>query len=223
MYILLGATEPKYEQLYRTAAGAIIENLVFRPMTPENLDILFTGTYRAGRITPLDPEGQHLACFAGGMFAMGGKLFGIPEHVDVGARLTKGCMWAYKSFPTGIAPEIFKLISCPTLSGCEWNETLWAEAVIADNLEIVNLPKGFQNARDPRYMLRPEALESVFILYRITGQEEYREAAWTMFQSIQKATETPYGNSAIADVTVSGPPEQSDSMEVSRMTLFEIT
>lgn len=220
MYILLGATEPKYEELYLKAADAIIENLIFRPMTPDNLDILFTGTYRAGRNTPLDTEGQHLACFAGGMFAMGGQLFTIPEHIEIGARLTKGCIWAYNSFPTGIAPEIFKLVSCETTSGCEWNETMWKQAVMNDNGRIHDMPKGFRNARDPRYLLRPEALESVFILYRITGEEMYREAAWTMFQAIEKATETMYGNSAIVDVTVTGAPQQSDSMEVSSMCFW---
>lgn len=216
MYVLLGATEPKYEQLYRAAADTIIKNLTFRPMTPKNEDILFTGTYRAEHSVPLDTEGQHLACFAGGMFAMGGKLFSIPDHIDIGARLTRGCMWAYRAFPTGLAPEIFGLIPCESLSGCRWNERKWMQAVIDDNEGQYIVPKGFRNARDPRYILRPEALESVFILYRITGQEEYREAAWTMFQSIQRATATEFGNAAISDVTESGNVEQNDSMEVSR-------
>ncbi|KAK5069414.1 hypothetical protein LTR51_008664 [Lithohypha guttulata] len=213
MHILLGATEPKYEQLYRATADTIIKNLLFRPMTPNNLDILFAGTYRVGKDVPLEPEGQHLACFAGGMFAMGGKIFGIPEHVSIGARLTEGCMWAYNAFSTGLAPEIFKLIPCKSLSGCIWDEQKWLNAVNTDADGHGRLPKGFQNARDPRYILRPEALESVFILYRITGQEEYRDAAWKMFRSIQAATSTLYGNAAIEDVTVTGTPQQRGSME----------
>jgi len=36
----------------------------------------------------LKPEGQHLSCFVGGMFILGGKLFLLPEHIDIGARLT---------------------------------------------------------------------------------------------------------------------------------------
>lgn len=216
MYILLGATEPKYEQLYRTAADTIINNLLFRPMTPNNEDIFFTGTYRAEQFA-LDTEGQHLACFAGGMFAMGGKLFNLPDHIEIGARLTKGCMWAYKSFPTGLAPEIFGLVPCDSLYGCEWNQKKWMKAIVGDynNGGQYVMPKGFRHARDPRYILRPEALESVFILYRITGQDEYQEAAWSMFQAIQKATETEFGNAAISDVTESEIIHQEDSMEVS--------
>ena len=85
----------------------------------------------------------------------------------------------------------------------------------ADNDGQDTLPNGFQNAGDPTYSIRPEALESVFILYRVTGHEEYREAARTNFQSIQKASETKYGHAAISNVTVTETPEQRDSIEVS--------
>lgn len=226
MYILLGATEPNYEQLYRAAADTIIDNLIFRPMTPDNEDILFTGTYHDERYVALDTEGQHLACFAGGMFAMGGKLFNIPDHIEIGAKLTKGCVWAYQAFPTGLAPEIFGLVACERLSGCEWNQKKWMKAIVDDseNGGRYVVPKGFRNVRDPKYILRPEALESVFILYRITGQEEYREAAWTMFQSIQRATDSEFGNAAISDVTETENIQQEDSMEVSfHMTMTRAT
>jgi mannosyl-oligosaccharide alpha-1,2-mannosidase len=47
----------------------------------------------------------------------------------------------------------------------------------------------------------PEAIESVFYLYRLTGSPHWREAGWTMFLAIDAATSTEYGNSAIDDVT----------------------
>jgi mannosyl-oligosaccharide alpha-1,2-mannosidase len=49
---------------------------------------------------------------------------------------------------------------------------------------------------------RPEAIESVFILYRITGDPSLQDAAWRMFESINNATFAEFANSAIADVTV---------------------
>jgi len=36
------------------------------------------------------------------------------------------------------------------------------------------------------YILRPEVIESYFILYRITGDSKYRDWAWDAAQSIQK-------------------------------------
>ncbi len=90
------------------------------------------------------------------------------------------------------------MFPCTTLDGCEWDQGLWEKE--GDQ----RLSKGFRGARVPSYILRPEAIESVFLLYRITELEEFRDAAWNVFQSIQKATETEYGNAAIEDVTVNG-------------------
>ena len=49
-------------------------------------------------------------------------------------------------------------------------------------------------------------------MYRITGEEYWREKGWKMFNAIQKHTRTEFGNSAIYDVT-SEAPEHKDSME----------
>lgn len=46
----------------------------------------------------------------------------------------------------------------------------------------------------------PEAIESIFILYRITGDPILQDAAWNMFLSIRNATQSMFGHSAIADV-----------------------
>ncbi|KAK3078118.1 hypothetical protein LTS18_008394, partial [Coniosporium uncinatum] len=63
------------------------------------------------------------------------------------------------------------------------------------------IPPGMLHIRDRRYILRPEAIESVFYLYRITGSPHWRDAGWRMFQAIDAHTRTKYGHSAISDVT----------------------
>ncbi|KAB5566471.1 glycoside hydrolase family 47 protein [Coniochaeta sp. 2T2.1] len=213
MSILLGGLEPSYEAMYRRAMDTVVENILFRPMLPDNSNnkvILFPGTaFVRNEGVVLHPEGQHLSCFVGGMFAVGGRTFGINSHVEIGERITRGCAWAYEAFPTGLMPEIFGLVDCkqPSLDGCTWDEDRWREE------GDPSLAKGFRNARDPRYLLRPEAIESIFVLYRVTGDEGLRETAWTMFQRIMMATETPLGNAAVVNVTVTGETEKEDSME----------
>jgi hypothetical protein len=59
---------------------------------------------------------------------------------------------------------------------------------------------------------RPEAIESIFILYRITGDIELRNIAWKMFQTIDKATRTDIAHAAIVDVRET-PLKKTDSME----------
>ncbi len=59
---------------------------------------------------------------------------------------------------------------------------------------------------------RPEAIESVFVMYRTTGDEYWREKGWEMFKAIEKHTIATYGASAISDVT-SKKPVALDEME----------
>lgn len=210
MFILTGGLEASYEKMYRDSMDVVVKHILFRPMLPGKEDILFAGNAHVleDRVDHV-PEGQHLACFVGGMFLLGGRTFGIEEHVSIGERVARGCAWAYDSFPTGLMPEIFTMMTCPTLNECEWDEDKWA----AEGSH--QLKKGFKSARDPRYILRPEAIESIFLLYRVTGNDELRDIAWRMFESITKSTETALGNSAISDVTVTGKTTKMDSMEVS--------
>jgi mannosyl-oligosaccharide alpha-1,2-mannosidase len=184
--------------------------MLFRPMLPDGKDILFAGDVRSygKEDIVLIPESQHLTCFAGGMYALGGKLLSIDSYVHIGERLARGCGWAYGEFPTGVMPEIFNLFPCPSIDeACPWDEEKWKQD------GDTRLNKGWKNARDPKYILRPEAIESIFILYRMTGKEDLRDMAWDMFQGIMRSTETNLANSAIRDVRAQGETQKDDSME----------
>lgn len=69
-----------------------------------------------------------------------------------------------------------------------------------------NKPSSFLQIA-PDYALRPEALESVFYMYRITGEREWQEKAWKMVESILQLTGVPdvsgniIGYSGVSDVT----------------------
>ena len=211
MHALLGGLDASYAPMWKTAMNAA-KIIVYRPMLPDNNDILFTGEVlirHQDRGRKRAPKSQHLACFAGAMYALGGKLLDMPEHVITGEKLTRGCAYAYSAFPSGLMPEEFRMIPCPTLDECAWDEERWQKKGNA------KLPKGFREARDRRYMLRPEAIESLFVLYRITGKKDLQDLAWDMFTSIMNVTTTEFGNSAIQNVAVKGGGAKTDSMEVS--------
>ncbi|KAL5440232.1 hypothetical protein PMIN07_005099 [Paraphaeosphaeria minitans] len=218
-HALLGsadASSRKYEVMARTFMDTAIDNLFFRPMTPTQEDILISGNCDVLEDGPsLDPESEHLSCFIGGLYALGGRLFDNATYLDAGAKLTRGCIYAYKSFPTGIMPERYNMVKCPgsdPKTACKWDEGLYTAECEKRTHYREGLPKGFTTAKDPRYILRPEAIESVFILWRITGQDEYRDAAWDMFQAVANATDTEYANAAIEDVNTIGS-KQTDYME----------
>ncbi|KAK0656575.1 glycoside hydrolase family 47 protein [Cercophora newfieldiana] len=221
MYTLLGGLDEAYKRLHTKAMSTIKSHLLFRPMLPDAYpasppDILFSGTVLSnGKLIELLPDVSHLGCFAGGMFALGGKLFHDEDHVRIGERLARGCAWAYDAFPTGVMPEISAVVPCKQtaeLSQCEWNETLWREKG-PSGADAVKLPKPFTVMRDKQYLLRPEAIESLFVLYRITGKADLLDLAWRMWQAVKAATETKFAFSAIVDVNADGFTTKIDAME----------
>lgn len=233
-YALLGGLVPKYRDMYEAAMDAAIRHNMFRPMVPDNADILVSGLVTAKQedgktVYRRRSEGQHLACYTGGMLAMGGKLFNNQTHLEKGEKLTNGCIWTYKAMPTGIMPETFFMLPCQSASHCVWDEARWINAVM-DRAEVPpeeatpeksaalishkRLPKGFTAIPDTNYHLRPEAIESVFILYRITGRSSLLDSAWDMFRAIDTNTRTELANSALSDVTVTEErPPMTDTME----------
>jgi len=74
------------------------------------------------------------------------------------------------------------------------------------------LPPGFSGVQSKYYILRPEAIESVWYMYRITGDATWMDKGWRMFEAIMKATNANAGHSALLDVTVAQP-KQKNEME----------
>ncbi|KAK3377421.1 glycoside hydrolase family 47 protein [Podospora didyma] len=216
MYALLGGSEPKFETLTTGFMETAKKYLFFRPMVPNNDDILISGTVNAwsSNETQLGPESEHLTCFIGGTFALAGRLFNREEDVEVGARLARGCAYAYRSFATGIMPERYNMVPCDPDKPCKWDEEKWDTEKAKWPEYLPHLPKGFTTARDPRYILRPEAIESVFYLWRITGEKEWQDFAWDMFQAVANGTATPLASASVRDVTIAKRElEQEDYME----------
>lgn len=237
MHALLGGNEPMYQRMYEKAMLAMEKHIFFRALNPDNLDILFPGDVRAHQKN--DPNAykiynvQHLGCYVGGMVGIGGKLFENPANLAVARKLTDGCIWAYEAAPNGIMPEIFTALPCDkeTNPTCEWSEALWLNASMARGstageqedwlergrayVERAHLAPGFVQAHDPRYLLRPEAIESVFILYRMTGDKKLQEHGWNMFQAVKKAAKTDVAYASIENVMIKNgkPLKQEDSME----------
>ncbi|KAL1602836.1 hypothetical protein SLS60_006257 [Paraconiothyrium brasiliense] len=352
-YLLLGGQVEKYRTMYEVSAEVMKKHLLFRPMLPNNDDILFSGKRWISAQEPgepvtseLEPEFAHLTCFAGGMFGISAKIFDRPKDLEIAAKLAEGCVWSYNMTATGIMPEAFESVACETRNACPWNQTLYDEILdpnsenrlkqyeeamtnyeiklksaslwydeqmqaymesatptpepiqtgvaakattavdsvldkrqLADvkyaapapaqnrslhvgngpvdveapptevqpevgdleeplpskvmptfpaiyspqvplsheeyvktRLEEERLPLGVTRVKAREYILRPEAIESVWYMYRITGDTYWREAGWRMFQAINEHTKTAHGNSAIDDVTKTSP-NLNDSME----------
>ncbi|KAJ8126374.1 hypothetical protein O1611_g7264 [Lasiodiplodia mahajangana] len=337
-WLLLGGLEPKYKELHLKVSEAVKKWLLFRPMVPDDRDILFSSKIVTNGEPETDGRVQyevtHLTCFIGGMFGLGGKIFEVPADVEIGKKLTEGCVWAYESTPTdsGILQaegesqsrggegkrgegegrkgkkrkgergkerkekEREEMLSEQDLSSSTsetgqlrksiMNEKpsrgsqisredearfrkrdlvsaaedpaddaagktlpikkskvkssatksedledsdpapgfkkstagqiplqededmydqdplrpLSHEEYVANKIENEKLPKGFVDVGSRAYILRPEAIESVWYMYRITGDKKWQEEGWKMFEAIIRHTATDAGSSAIDNV-----------------------
>lgn len=133
-YMLLGGLEDKYRKMYEMAIETSKKYLFFRPMLPDNRDILLSGSVAIrGELDEdnllLQPEGTHLTCFVGGMLAIGSKIFNRSNDLDLARKLTDGCVWAYEATTTGIMPEHYLVVPCRNGVQCTWNETRYEELI----------------------------------------------------------------------------------------------
>ena len=220
--------------MYEISLEAAKEKLFYRALNPQNERLLLSGSTKSmrGPISKFRSEGQHLTCFVGGMVGLAARAFNSPSDMSTARQLVDGCIWAYESMPSGIMPESFLAASCHDDDDCIWSEEKWFHAIRAANrnsdasqmnlndhaqkvISAKSLAPGFTDIIDPRYILRPEAIESVFILYRITGDRKLQQKAWNMFQAIETHAKTDIAYAAIEDVTVGRVKDtrHSDSME----------
>jgi len=85
--------------------------------------------------------------------------------------LVRGCYESFHRTDSGLAPESLEF---------------YKAKVVAMNLQ---------------YIQRPETLESLFYVYRATGNETYRDWSYNIFHAINTHLKTPWGFAQASDVT----------------------
>ncbi|TVY30778.1 Endoplasmic reticulum mannosyl-oligosaccharide 1,2-alpha-mannosidase [Lachnellula hyalina] len=238
-YLIMGGLLEQPRKLYEGFIEVAKEHMFFRIYNPKDQNLTVSGDIQViggGNILNRIPNGQHLTCFAGGMVGLASKIFNRPSELTLADELTSGCVWAYDNNPNGIAPEIFSVMPCPKNLDCKWSQERWhrslavfhplAGGILEDDGSLSErvskiakenrLAPGFTQITDRRYILRPEAIESVWIMWRITGEKKWQDAAWRMFQAIEKVSRTDIAAAAIVDITVDPKDvkgQRMDSME----------
>ncbi|KAF2099983.1 seven-hairpin glycosidase [Rhizodiscina lignyota] len=133
-YILLGGLNNQYKSMYEMAIDTATKHNIFRPMLPDDKDILLSGSLWVQTFTEesekpttyrLRTSTAHLTCFVGGMYGLGAKIFNREKDLEIAKKLTEGCVWAYDTMPTGIMPESYSIMACDDWDDCKWNETAY--------------------------------------------------------------------------------------------------
>ena len=90
---------------------------------------------------------------------------------------------------TCFAPGMLALGADQAVPEAREKHLRWAEEMMQRCLsEYWRTPTGISrdDRGDARYPLRPETLESLFVLHRVTRKPEYRQAAWRIWQSLKQ-------------------------------------
>ncbi|KAF1958377.1 mannosyl-oligosaccharide 1,2-alpha-mannosidase precursor [Byssothecium circinans] len=182
MYVYDPERYSEYKDRWVTAVDSTIKHLTSHPKSRP--DLTFLAMYNGQTIQRVS---QHLACFDGGNFILGGQVLGNQDYIDYGLELVEGCHETYTATATGIGPEVFG----------------WDETKIPTGQADLYHTAGFY-IQDAGYQLRPEVIESFYYAYRATGDVKYQEWAWEAFLNINETTRVGSGFSSIRNVNVEG-------------------
>ena len=179
------------------AVRGIKRNLVAKTH-PNNYTLV--GENLNGRFSP---KMDHLVCFLPGNFALGHMYLkdmdyssvATKEEIDdlmrLAVELTESCYQMYAQMRTGLSPEIIHFFTSDT-----------AET----DLHV--------NAADTHNLLRPETVESLYYMYKITKTKKYQEYGWKIVQAFEKYTRVASGGyTSIDDVTNPERTRPRDKME----------
>ncbi|XP_066293894.1 endoplasmic reticulum mannosyl-oligosaccharide 1,2-alpha-mannosidase-like isoform X3 [Branchiostoma lanceolatum] len=184
-WLQTGKTEDKLRDEYVAAIEGMQKNLV--KSTAAN-GLKFIGELVRGSFSP---KMDHLVCFLPGTLAIGHHNGLDASHLELAKELAKTCYQMYADMPTGLSPEIaYFNINNPG----------------KPDIEVKNA--------DTHNLLRPETVESLFYLYRLTGDKQYRDWGWKIFQAFEKYTKVQGGGySSIGSVKDTKNPRFRDKME----------
>ncbi|XP_070286342.1 endoplasmic reticulum mannosyl-oligosaccharide 1,2-alpha-mannosidase isoform X1 [Myotis yumanensis] len=171
---------------YLEAVEGIRRHLLRRS---EPSKLTFVGELAHGRFSA---KMDHLVCFLPGTLALGAH-YGLPaDHMDLARALMETCYQMNRQMATGLSPEIAHF-----------------------NLHAQKDQKDVQvKPADRHNLLRPETVESLFYLYRLTGDRTYQDWGWEILQSFNTYTRVPSGGySSISNVQDPHNPQPRDKME----------
>ncbi|KAL3917157.1 MAG: hypothetical protein SGILL_004847 [Bacillariaceae sp.] len=186
IWIQGGRTESMYREMYDTSMQGMYDELL-QVSSPSGL--VYIADKNNGQ---MDTKMDHLVCFMGGLLALGAYTDPLGLHSERAQRdlktakaITYTCYQMYARMETGISPEFIQFYP----------------------------GKDFESGRGaPHYLLRPETVESFFILYQLTGDPVYREWGWEVFQAIERYCRTDAGYGSLKNVhRTNGVPD--DKME----------
>jgi endoplasmic reticulum Man9GlcNAc2 1,2-alpha-mannosidase len=230
-YLQTSQQEPVYQEMWNQTLAGVKKHLI---TYSANSNFTVLAERPQGLNSKLSPKMDHLVCFMPGTVALA-TTGGLPlaqakaqpnwgpqqdEDMRLAEELMNTCWGMYRASPIGLAGEIthFEVHDPPLMyndfSAGEkpTSPAKFDESGLGD--EFVGHDDFIIKPADSHNLQRPETVESLFYMYRITGDEKYRRWGWEMFEAFVKWTtvEDGTGYTSLTSVLRSPPPVK-DNME----------
>ena len=223
-YLQTNKAEPIYQEMWNDALAGVRKHLV---TYTKRLGYTIIAERPTGLGGELSPKMDHLVCFMPGTIALaatGGlteaEAKKLPtwskkneEDMKLARELMTTCWGMYKWMATGLAAEITYFDvhhphepESPTHKSAPDVFDASPEAEWRSDFQV--------QPADVHNLQRPETVESLFYMWRITGEEKYREWGWDMFKSFVDYTtvDDAGGFTSLSNANVI-PPVTKDNVE----------
>jgi len=156
-------------EMFDSAALAIAGKLVQRS-TPSKF--VYIADWNGGS---LQHKMDHLACFAGAMYAVAAQDGGRfdAEYMTLADEIGETCYKMYTNTRSGLSPEFVNFVAGSDL---------------------------VTPSTAPYNIGRPEAVETWFYMWYFTRDPKWREMGWTVFEAFERYAATPSGWTALPNV-----------------------
>ncbi|KAF9071588.1 glycoside hydrolase [Rhodocollybia butyracea] len=217
-WLMTSRSETKIRDLYLRAVNSIIERLLY--ITP-NREILYVTDAEIRQPNRSIPSGsfEHLSCFLPGLLALGAQTLDLPQnekeiHSWAAEGLAYSCWLSYADMQTGLGPDVMSMQKFQKAEDGLWLPRVekWKEEGRKEghlgcgslapqrHREIIRFIRKSAVATGSECFRSRRTLESFYILWRTTGDPQWRERGWSVFQSIQKYAKTELGYASVVDV-----------------------
>ncbi len=187
MHLLLSGAQSQYRRLYEAAASSITKFLLTPIAVVGGVDGVVAGDWHYPPKEEDDEEEpasfyasrlDQASAFAGGMLAIGSKVFTRPADFLTAEKLTRSYLWIADATRTGLPPLHAQLWDAPNLER-------WAVVTEPDGAQrkiTKGDPVGIHNSWNLHTTASPApTVESLFVLWRMTGERHYQEQGWKLF------------------------------------------
>jgi mannosyl-oligosaccharide alpha-1,2-mannosidase len=213
-WLLTDKTDDNLKHQYELAIDSMISKMLGRSK-PSGWMFLGELSYLG-----LKPQMEHLTCFVPGMLALG-FLHGMPfKHLEIAQELMETCVKMYTEMATGLAPELVHFHTDQSTKQVEEKEQYFYRESQQKQQKQQQEKDMYVLSTNDYNLLRPEVVESLFILYQVTKDKKYQQYGRQIMEAFEKNSRVDTGGYRNTAHVFKGPMRSCENQKKRSMQSF---